>query len=319
MDVGFGKIGFRATMAVDFDAAAVDSYNHNFEGEVAVQADLSKSYGEKLLVDYKKKNLPMPTGIIGGPPCQGFSVSNWRADGTDPRNQLPYRFSDTLKAFNESSPVHFFVFENVVGLKAPKHQSRFNRIKKRFSNIGFKVHEKVINAAEFGVAQQRKRLFIIGLNEKLYGDKIFSFPEGTTDRISVREMIESLPDPAYFSHRLEQSEIPHHVNHWTMMPKSTKFKTGNFGDGRSFRKLQWDEPSPTVAYGHREIHVHPNGKRRLSIHEAMLLQGFSKDFELKGTLSEQVTQVSNAVPPPVAEAIAMAVLGTCSQKLRSKS
>ena len=89
-----------------------------------------------------------------------------------------------------------------------------------------------------------------------------------------------------------------------MQPRSPKFKSGEFGTGRSFRKLNWNEPSPTVAYGHREIHVHPDGARRLSIYEAMLLQGFPKSFELVGTLSEQVTQVSNAVPPPVARAIA---------------
>jgi DNA (cytosine-5)-methyltransferase 1 len=96
-----------------------------------------------------------------------------------------------------------------------------------------------------------------------------------------------------------------------MQPRSHRFKTGEFGDGRSFRKLNWNEPSPTVAYGHREIHVHPDGKRRLSIYEAMLLQGFpEKKFELAGTLSEQVTQVSNAVPPPVAGAIAKTIRAT---------
>ena len=77
--------------------------------------------------------------------------------------------------------------------------------------------------------------------------------------------------------------------------------------GRSFRRLEWDKPSPTVAYGHREIHVHPDGRRRLSIFEAMRLQGFPTDFVLEGTFSSQVEQVSNAVPPPLAEALATAI------------
>jgi len=78
-------------------------------------------------------------------------------------------------------------------------------------------------------------------------------------------------------------------------------------DGRSFRRLDAGEPSPTVAYGHREIHVHPNGTRRLSIYEAMLLQGFPKKYVLLGPFSAQVEQVSNAVPPPLAYSLALAV------------
>ena len=77
--------------------------------------------------------------------------------------------------------------------------------------------------------------------------------------------------------------------------------------GRSFRRLKWDQPSPTVAYGHREIHVHPSGRRRLSIYEAMLLQGFPDEFVLEGNLSAQVEQVSNAVPPPLARSLATAI------------
>ena len=71
--------------------------------------------------------------------------------------------------------------------------------------------------------------------------------------------------------------------------------------------LQWDAPSLTVAYGHREVHIHPGCHRRLSVFEAMRLQGFPDDYELVGTLSAQITQVSEAVPPPLAEAVARAV------------
>src|SRR5262249_46639336 len=74
--------------------------------------------------------------------------------------------------------------------------------------------------------------------------------------------------------------------------------------GRSFRMLEWDKPSPTIAYGHREVHVHPNGRRRLSVYEALLLQGFPSEYELVGSLSAQISQVSEAVPPPLARAIA---------------
>ena len=74
--------------------------------------------------------------------------------------------------------------------------------------------------------------------------------------------------------------------------------------GRSFRTLSWNEPSWTVAYGHREVHVHPDGKRRLSMLEALLLQGFPARYELRGTLTDQIRQVSDSVPPPLAAALA---------------
>lgn len=100
-----------------------------------------------------------------------------------------------------------------------------------------------------------------------------------------------------------------------MRPVSKRFHQPGGADraGRSFRRLEWDKPSPTVAYGHREIHVHPEGRRRLSIYEAMLLQGFPEEFVLEGTLSSQVEQVSNAVPPPLAQSLATAIKSAMRQ------
>ena len=80
-----------------------------------------------------------------------------------------------------------------------------------------------------------------------------------------------------------------------------------FVDKRSFKTLRWDEPSYTVSYGNREVHIHPSGKRRLSAFEAMQLQGFPKDFVLNGTFSDQISQISEAVPPPLAKAVAVTI------------
>jgi DNA (cytosine-5)-methyltransferase 1 len=101
-----------------------------------------------------------------------------------------------------------------------------------------------------------------------------------------------------------------------MVPKSPKFTSNKPSTGRSFKRLDWDTVSPTVAYGHREIHVHPDGGRRLSVYEAMLLQGFPHDYQLIGSLSSQITQISNAVPPPVAEAIATSIKSLLHQRVR---
>ena len=96
-----------------------------------------------------------------------------------------------------------------------------------------------------------------------------------------------------------------------MNPKSRRFHDGSLVEGdsssRSFKTLAWDKPSVTASYGHREVHVHPDGKRRLSVFEAMTIQGFPDHYVLEGTLSSQIDQVSEAVPPPLAEAIALSI------------
>lgn len=100
-------------------------------------------------------------------------------------------------------------------------------------------------------------------------------------------------------------------SHWCMTPKSKKFFDGSLlpgrSTGRSFKTLSWDKPSHTVSYGHREVHVHPDCNRRISVHEALLLQGFPSDYDLLSSMSDQFSQVGEAVPPPLARGIALGI------------
>lgn len=305
LDQGFHSAGFETVLALDNAPDAVSSFNHNYRLPVCHEADLARLKPADFL-----KMIPRdanPIGLIGGPPCQGFSRGNVRAKLTDPRNQLPYRFANLLKAANKKYELHFFVFENVVGLARKKHAARFKRIMVKLAAAGFNVFKSELNAEDFGVPQRRVRLFIVGLNSQLYPDLHFKFPIGTGSKIKVADAIRDLPMPAFFRRGIQPTEIPRHPNHWTMMPKSAKFKSTAISVGRSFKKLEWNSVSPTVAYGNREIHVHPDGGRRLSVYEAMLLQGFPLDFQLLGSLSSQITQVCNAVPPPIAQAMAVSI------------
>jgi endonuclease III len=171
-----------------------------------------------------------------------------------------------------------------------------------------------LDAVSFGVPQRRRRLFLVGINSAKYPWLQYHFPEAETTRPkTVREAISTLPTPTFYSRVLKPSDIPFHRNHWTMQPVSKRFKRpkgakgAKNSDGRSFWRLHWNKPSRTVAYGNREIHIHPNGRRRLTVLEAMLLQGFRADFAMHGNFSEQVAQVSNAVPPPLAAALARSI------------
>ena len=306
LDYGFGLAGFETVLAIDHNRAATATFNANFDGDVARNGDLSE-VSPATVIKWLKNQKAEPRGIIGGPPCQGFSIGNTKASPDDPRNQLPFRYCEILEALNHKYDIEFFVFENVLGLRAPKHRSRLSEIVARFEQAGFRVAQAEVNALRFGVAQNRRRLFLVGINQSLHPDVEFQWPPGTNKVCTVRSVISGLPQPAFRVAGMRPDEIDHHPNHWTSPPCSPKFESQNFGDGRSFRRLAWDEPSWTVAYGNREIHIHPNGKRRLSVFEAMLLQSFPKKFEITGNFCEQVTQVSNAVPPRVARAVASAI------------
>ncbi len=303
LDLGFSKAGFSTSLALDKCADAVRTFNANSSREIAKLADISSLKPEVFFSLVPPDTHPI--GLIGGPPCQGFSRGNVCANPTDPRNLLPYRYADLLSAANKKYQLHFFVFENVIGLTSNKHAGRLARIMRRLHDAGFNLFKEELNASDFDVPQRRRRLFIVGLNSTLYPHVKFQFPAGSgSSGKTVFDAISGFPLPRFFEKNLTADEIPFHPNHWTMRPKSEKFHSVLQTSGRSFKRLEWNAVSPTVAYGHREIHVHPDGGRRLSVFEAMIIQGFPKTYELVGTLSAQITQVSNAVPPPVAEAIA---------------
>jgi DNA (cytosine-5)-methyltransferase 1 len=314
LDLGFEQAGYTVGLAYDRRTDSVLSYNHNrSKPSHASVMDVTEVTLESLDEDFGS---PFhPTGVIGGPPCQSFSRANTVHHEEDPRHDLPLVFARLLGKLNARSPVKFFVIENVTGLQSTRHAERLASFTAALGEAGFSLSQTVLTATDCGVPQKRQRLFIVGLNTKLFAGKTWSPPSLTRPNpsdISVRSAISGLPAPAYFHRDLDRKTIPFHPNHWCMQPKSDKFTTpgrltpGN-GRNRSFKTLHWDKPSLTVAYGNREVHIHPDCHRRLSVYEAMQLQGFPQNYELLGSLSSQIIQISEAVPPPMAEVVATSV------------
>ena len=308
LDWGFHKAGFKVSLAIDISDAAIRTHRKNFKTTSSIVADLIKLKPEGVAkVATEAIRSATRIGVIGGPPCQGFSRANVFAQKNDPRNKLPKLYLDIVKKLQEEYVVDFVVFENVLGIRDKKHKKTFSSLVDGLSELGFTITVKELCALDFGVPQNRRRVIISALRaDSNYGEVV---PLKKAGFKTVREAIGLLPEPKFFEKKLTPADIPHHPNHWTMQPKSPRFLNPekSHGDGRSFKRLIWDKPSPTIAFGNREIHVHPEGRRRLSIYEAMLLQGFPRNFILEGNLSEQVEQVSNAVPPPLALSIASAV------------
>jgi hypothetical protein len=154
-------------------------------------------------------------------------------------------------------------------------------------------------------------MFIVGFHPSDGGAKYVPPAGDPSVRGTVREATEKLHEPVPFARKRNPADFGLHPNHWHMNPRSEKFRSGTnepgHHPGRSFRMLHWDEPSQTIAFGHREVAVHPNGRRRLSVFEAMLLQGFPSEYVQKGTLTDQIRLISDAVPPPLARALALSV------------
>lgn len=307
LDLGYYDAGFPLTFAVDSSLSAIKTHQRNFPATTSVAADLVALRPKGVLQHLESLLHPGDAiGVIGGPPCQGFSRANTRSAANDPRNKLPLLYLEIVEALQKKYDVKFALFENVQGIRDAKHSVAFRGILTKFGKIGLHARVDEYSALDFGVAQTRNRVIISAFSSSEAGASFVPTKVKRRKALTVRSTIGGLPQPAYFSRSLTRDAIPHHPNHWTMRPVSARFSDpdGAAPGGRSFRRLAWDKPSPTIAFGHREIHVHPDGRRRLSIYEAMLLQGFPPEFVLEGTLSAQVEQISNAVPPPLARALA---------------
>ena len=317
LDLGFEWALFSPGLALDSDPVAVRTYNYNRTGSgIAWRVDLSKVSGEDVVDLWSDRGLvENPVGVIGGPPCQAFSISNVHARDDDPRVELAVRYADLIVEIDSLIGIEFFVFENVRGILRRKHRTVYEDIKRRFTTTGFRLIELPLDAVDYGVPQYRPRVFVVGVKGGKPGSR-GSFVAPAVSRSipkrTVGDVITGLPEPVQYRRGLDPGTFPVHPNHWCMRPRSEKFTNGSLrrgrrAIGRSFRVLDADRPSWTVAYGHREVHIHPGGHRRLSVFEAMRLQGFPDTYCLLGSMSDQIRLVSDAVPPPLALALARSV------------
>lgn len=309
LDTGFEEAGYTVCLAYDKRREAVASYNLNRPlSSVGRVTDITTLNLTQLDSDFGETF--RPTGIIGGPPCQSFSKANSGRSLDDPRAKLVEVFVSLTLQLHARSPLDFIVMENVTELIEADEGRLLQEQNDRLAAAGFLVAVEVLNAADFGVPQNRRRMFMVALNKQRYRSHWVKPAATVSEAATVSDAISTLPAPVLFERPIRVSD--YHPNHWCMKPKSPRFFNGTlvqgYSAGRSFKTLSWQKPSLAVSYGNREVHVHPSGTRRLSVHEAMLLQGFPKSYVLHGTLSSQITQVSEAVPPPLGRVVAESIV-----------
>ena len=291
-DLGFVQAGHQILWANDIWRDAAETYKLNFGDQIVCQD----------VKDISTDVIPDCDIIIGGFPCQGFSLANQKRNELDERNSLYLEF---VRILRDKQPP-YFIAENVKGILSLGKGSVFQTILKDFSDIGYDVKPTVLNAADYGVPQTRERVLIFGTRRD-FSLKIEFPPKATHQKLNG---VPIPPDKQRWigvGHALQDIPEPE-AEHSLKNHEASKYKL-RFNGYLGHRVINPELPCPTItARGDEKggvvVHHHPNNHRRISAREAALIQSFPVDFDFHGGKTSIYRQVANAVPPKLAFAIA---------------
>jgi DNA (cytosine-5)-methyltransferase 1 len=320
--------GFTPVLALDHDKASIDTHSKNFD---AKYGSVSKVVDIEEWIKDGKTEIPQADIVIGGPPCQGFSLLNKKRVG-DQRRALWEPFLEVVKRSGAS----MFVMENVAELyRSPE----LNDIRSKAAEFGFETTAQILNAADYGAPQVRRRTFIVGWKKGL--PKI-DFPPPRTHADpnassnlppwrTVRDAIADLPEPVGTEIRDEdvldlhfgRNPTPTSLARYRAVPPGgNRFDLQRnalhltpqcwikkvSGGTDLFGRLWWDRPSVTIRTEffkpEKGRYLHPTADRPITHREAARLMGFTDDFKFCGSKTEIARQIGNAVPPDLAAAVA---------------
>lgn len=333
---GFKLAGYEIVGGIDFNQAAIATYNKNFGEGTGHCFDLLDMDEEQI-----KKELGCLNDIdviIGGPPCQGFSSANrYKIEGQDPRNKLFFEF---VKFVDLARP-KAIIIENVSGIITMDNGYAKNRIYEIFTSRGYTVNHQILLASDYGVPQKRKRNFFVMIKGKSFD---FNTVKRAKNIVTVKEAIgelyeyehnncgsfvlESKPVTLYqkyvrsksntiFNHEVRypaekvQARIAYvpQGGNWQDVPSHLWPTKRNNRQSSAYKRLEESAVSVTIDTGNNHSnYFHPLYNRIPTVREAARLQSFPDDFIFIGNRSEQYRQVGNAVPPLLSKAIADAVL-----------
>ena len=287
LDLGFVQAGHRVIWANDIFQDAVSTYRLNLGDHIVMQN----------ICDIPSDEIPQPDIVIGGFPCQGFSVANTGRHEDDERNRL---YLEMIRVIRDKQP-RYFLAENVKGILSLGRGQVFQNILNDFRALGYDVQHRLLNAADYGVPQKRQRVIIIGVRADLH--QRYVYPEPTHAQtatlyqrqwVSVAEAFDGIPDPDL------PNNLPNHIY--------SRYRL-NFNGYLGHRPIAADQPAPTVTArgddrGGVVILPHPNGQRRMTCRELATIQSFPLNYTFIGGISSVCRQIGNAVPPRMARAVA---------------
>ena len=323
MDLGFIKAGFEICFANDIDSNAVKTYKKNIGGHI-IEGNISEMFMNNYEIEkYQKIDV-----IIGGPPCQGFSIAGKiaRSFKDDERNSL---YKEFIRVVDVIKP-KIVVMENVANLYTYKKGKIKDEIIKNFKDIGYEVEAQILNSANYGTPQIRNRVFFIGKRKDTSIKFNFPTPLVTQDNYkTVREAIGHFPkllsgekNINYFNH-----ESMNHTKQ--MLEKMSYIKDGGNkleipnkygiikGDARKYIRYNSLKPSFCITGDMRKV-FHYEQNRALTVRELATLQDFPETFEFIGTKISQQQQVGNAVPVNLAYAVAKCIMSAFQMEYKDE-
>lgn len=325
--LGFKRAGFKVLFAFDHNERAVQTYRSNLDSSCECRC-ATKTTGEDIR-EAASQSFDELDLFSGGPPCQGFSKQKRGAHNGDKRNSLVLEY---IRLVEELHPRMFFL-ENVVMFAKKRGRALLEELFARLSDYSLFPH--VYNCADYGLAQTRERFVLVGKRSDVQSE--FAIPLPTVSIwATVGEALAGLPEPPE-----DYSHHPDYPNHqrarvtetnihrfsfvppgggWEDIPMEFRLKCHQTVDRKSggwpdvYGRLCADSQCPTITGGFdsftRGRYGHPHHDRPLTPREAARLQGFPDDFVFQGTRGDIRSQIGNAVPPPLAEAIGKSILHT---------
>lgn len=334
MDIGIERAGFKVVVASELDPHACNTYRHNNPDVDVIEGDIENPNVFNAIIHNTGIDL-----VVGGPPCQGFSVAG-KMDKNDPRSKLVFTFCSVVEALKPKA----FIMENVKSLASlSKFEEVRSEIINRMTKAGYQVTMQVLNAKDFGVPQSRERVFFIGTKQGYPVVDLSSFEKYKKTAVSLRDAIIHLgragtkTNPKVTKAKVTLAKKP-------ILRKSPYAGMMFNGQGRPLNPDAWSSTLPASMGGNRtpiidEDHLYdykdswveahhaalmngekkaeygdaPKRLRRLTIDEAAILQTFPSSYEFLGPPSRVFSQIGNAVPCQLAEVVGKAVYSAISE------
>lgn len=285
--IGMQQAGIHTALAVEIDPRHSQTYARNFPKTIVITGDVRS-------LSFRRGSFDL---VYGGPPCQSFSVMG-RRRADDPRSNLLGEFARIVDEVKPKS----FVMENVPGLTSGYQRLWLDKFFQQIPGC-YHLTTSILNAADYGTPQNRRRLFVIGSL-----DSPIAFPSPYRQKVTVREAITNLPDDADTTHSFE------------VVARFQATPSGQREPISRFVRLDWDGQAPTLRAGtdraansrnggHTAARpIHPNGHRVVNLREFARLQGFPDSYQLHPVKMIALRQIGNSVPPPLAKAIGEVVV-----------
>lgn len=308
LDLGLSLAGFDFNYSNDEVQYYCDTIAYNFPNCVTEAKDVRDLKGQEIREQIKAERISL---IAGGPPCQAFSILGKRGSFLDLRGQLVF---DYIRLINELEP-EAFIFENVPGLLTVNNGEDWEKLYYNFQvETGYDLHTETLNAADYGVPQIRKRVFVVGFRQPAE----FTFPQPRYRDPSSLKLNQNIQD--WIPAKLALENVDGVYNHDIRIhgdrvrSRYEKIPPGGRDKVDHTDRIDPEKPSGTVLVGSKSgggrPHIHPYIPRHITVREAARLQSFPDWYKLLGTSTAQYRQIGNAVPPLLAFAVGESIRHT---------